>query len=451
MKTIKYKIIVFVLIISNCSLYAQYDGGDADGSSSETLSINSCSIPPSFYTYFGGDADAATVDNLLNTTCPFSNNFYAYFGGDGDSSSVETLESQICGFPPQFFTYFGGNTDGAVVDITAPLCPTAVPVASFTASATEICVGQSVTFTDTSTNIPSSWIWTFTGGTANSSTVQNPVITYNTPGNYTVTLVTANYNGNDTETRIGYINVLAYPTVTTTTPANRCGTGTVTLSATASAGTLSWYANSIGGVALGTGASFTTPSISINTPYYVEAKNGSCSSARTSVLATVIVTSPPTATANQTFCDAEKVGSIAVIPSGPSIIWYDSSTGGNVIPNNTVLVSGSIYYASQTISGCESTSRAAVTMTGGACLGTEKFETNVVKLYPNPAVDLVTISSSVIISKIQVVNVSGQIIFEGKINQIETKVDLSTYPSGAYLIKVLSEENKMKTFKVIKK
>ena len=60
------------------------------------------------------------------------------------------------------------------------------------------------------------------------------------------------------------------PQVLTTTPASRCGTGAVTLGATGSIGSvLEWYAAATGGYPLGTGTSFTTPSISATTTYYV--------------------------------------------------------------------------------------------------------------------------------------------------------------------------------------
>ena len=62
------------------------------------------------------------------------------------------------------------------------------------------------------------------------------------------------------------------PTVLTNTPAAICGTGTVTLGATTSAGSiLNWYAGASGGAILGTGTSFTTPSISTTTNYFVAA------------------------------------------------------------------------------------------------------------------------------------------------------------------------------------
>jgi uncharacterized protein (TIGR02145 family) len=73
----------------------------------------------------------------------------------------------------------------------------------------------------------------------------------------------------------------------TTTSGERCGTGSVTLSASAGTGTISWFGASSGGTALGTGASFTTPSVSTTTSYYVEFANGTCTSARVPVNATI--------------------------------------------------------------------------------------------------------------------------------------------------------------------
>ena len=76
------------------------------------------------------------------------------------------------------------------------------------------------------------------------------------------------------------------PTITGTTPASRCDAGTVILGATASAGTINWYAASTGGSSLGTGTSFTTPSISTTTTYYVDATNTCTTASRTAVIAT---------------------------------------------------------------------------------------------------------------------------------------------------------------------
>ncbi|MCX6584743.1 MAG: C25 family cysteine peptidase, partial [Candidatus Aminicenantes bacterium] len=93
------------------------------------------------------------------------------------------------------------------ITVTAPQ----PPAANFTASTTNPAVGGSVAFTDTSTNGPTSWSWTFAGGTPGTSTAQNPTITYNTVGTYNVSLTAANAQGSDVETKVGYITVSTVP------------------------------------------------------------------------------------------------------------------------------------------------------------------------------------------------------------------------------------------------
>lgn len=84
----------------------------------------------------------------------------------------------------------------------------AAPIANFSANLTTISAGGSVNFTDLSTNFPTGWTWTFTGGNPASSTAQHPVnIVYANPGTYTVSLVSTNALGSDTEIKTGYITV----------------------------------------------------------------------------------------------------------------------------------------------------------------------------------------------------------------------------------------------------
>jgi PKD repeat protein len=94
-------------------------------------------------------------------------------------------------------------TSDGCVPLNAP------PSTNFVASSTIILAGASVNFTDLSLYNPTSWSWTFTGGTPATSTQQNPSnIVYSTPGAYTVTLTATNSNGSDTETKTMYINVV---------------------------------------------------------------------------------------------------------------------------------------------------------------------------------------------------------------------------------------------------
>ncbi len=80
--------------------------------------------------------------------------------------------------------------------------------ARFSSDKTVSCVGESITFTDLSLNVATGWTWTFTGGTPSTSTSQNPVITYSTPGTYSVTLVATDGTTTDDEVKTGYITIL---------------------------------------------------------------------------------------------------------------------------------------------------------------------------------------------------------------------------------------------------
>jgi trimeric autotransporter adhesin len=79
------------------------------------------------------------------------------------------------------------------------------PVANFTANITSGTAPLSVQFSDQSTNTPTSWMWDF--GNGQTSTQQNPVVTYHAAGTYTVSLTATNAAGANTFTRTGYITV----------------------------------------------------------------------------------------------------------------------------------------------------------------------------------------------------------------------------------------------------
>jgi PKD repeat protein len=97
----------------------------------------------------------------------------------------------------------GGSSTDAVANCITVLPP--APVASFTASPTNGAAPLGVSFTDTSSNSPTSWSWTF--GDNGTSTSQNPSYTYITPGAYTVTLIASNAGGSGTSAQTTLINV----------------------------------------------------------------------------------------------------------------------------------------------------------------------------------------------------------------------------------------------------
>jgi PKD repeat protein len=80
--------------------------------------------------------------------------------------------------------------------------------ADFYAPIREVCVGTSINFVDESFFNPTTWSWTFEGGTPATSNQQNPSVTYSTPGIYSVTLTSGDGVGSNTLSRNAYIRVL---------------------------------------------------------------------------------------------------------------------------------------------------------------------------------------------------------------------------------------------------
>ncbi len=96
-----------------------------------------------------------------------------------------------------------GTQDGAAAT-------TCNPIADFTDRKLTICSGTTIHFKDASWGGDvTNWQWTFNGGTPANSNIQNPVIQYNVPGIYDVTLIVGNSSGNDQLTRTAFVEVLA--------------------------------------------------------------------------------------------------------------------------------------------------------------------------------------------------------------------------------------------------
>src|ERR1043165_4543288 len=73
------------------------------------------------------------------------------------------------------------------------------PAANFTVAPPSPIAGQSASFTDTSTGVPTAWEWTF--GDGSTSTAQNPTHTYGSAGAFTVSLRASNPNGANSVTK----------------------------------------------------------------------------------------------------------------------------------------------------------------------------------------------------------------------------------------------------------
>ena len=116
------------------------------------------------------------------------------------------------------------------------------PAANFSANVTTGCEPLAVNFTDLSTGSPTSWNWTFTGGSPSSANTQGPhTVTYTSPGTYNVTLTVTNACGNDTKTENNYITVLPLPEANFSgLPRSGCAPLTVNFTDQSTGGPASW-------------------------------------------------------------------------------------------------------------------------------------------------------------------------------------------------------------------
>ncbi|MEI6141847.1 MAG: T9SS type A sorting domain-containing protein, partial [Mariniphaga sp.] len=147
------------------------------------------------------------------------------------------------------------------------------------------------------------------------------------------------------------------PVITTTNPGSQCGPGPITISATASIGTINWYAASSGGALLATGPAYTTPTLSATTTYYAEANNNGCTSpTRTPVVATIIPIASLTVGGGGTFCTGSN---ITLTSSGTNVsnqYWqgpnnFYSTDANPVISSATAIMSGTYTITASSVSG----------------------------------------------------------------------------------------------------
>ncbi len=80
-------------------------------------------------------------------------------------------------------------------------------IPAFTSSDTITHAGGSIQFNDVSGGNPSSRLWTFEGSNTSTSTEANPVVTYNQPGEYAVSLYVSNAIGGNQLVKEDYITV----------------------------------------------------------------------------------------------------------------------------------------------------------------------------------------------------------------------------------------------------
>ncbi len=231
--------------------------------------------PPAYTLAASPDTICLGSSSVLTAT---SANAYSYTwtpGGSGNNISVS---------PSATTKYYLSGTDGNNCGIYDSVLVTVKQVAATTTTAvpTSICVSGSVNLSLNPVPMQGILIqWQKNTGSgyvnisgANAATLSDPVTT--TTSYRAQFYCNGNLVGASTPVSVPYSN----PSVLSTVPGSRCGTGSVTLLAMGAAGaSINWYSAATGGSSLGTGNAFVTPSISSTTTYYAAPVTGGASSA----------------------------------------------------------------------------------------------------------------------------------------------------------------------------
>ncbi len=314
------------------------------------------------------------------------------------------------------------------------------------------CNAGTVTLGATASDGTINWYAAATGGSS-----LGTGLSFTTPGISTTTsyFVDATANSLTTSARTEIVATInTSPAITTTTPAARCDAGTVTLGASASTGTINWYSAAIGGASLGTGTSFTTPSITATTSYFTDATSNSCTTGtRSQIVATINNTPTITATTPAARNDAGIV-TISANASAGTVNWYAAATGGASLGTGanftTPIISATTsYFVDATANNCTST-RSEIVATVNTSPGTlvQNASTITFSLFPNPVTENLTIVSDARIERVEIYNLTG-ILVKSAGDNIKT-IDMSKLSQGAYLVRVFTLHGVFKSI-VIKK
>ncbi|WP_447636598.1 Ig-like domain-containing protein [Flavobacterium microcysteis] len=179
--------------------------------------------------------------------------------------------------------------------------------------------------------------------------------------------------------------------------------------------------------------------------YVFTPSEGTCAAIQTLSVTIKELVAAPTGEETQDFVEGATLADFQV--TGQNILWYDAPTGGNLLAPTHVIVSGGIYYASQTLDCGESSDRLKVV--AGAVLGTPVFGNENFSYYPNPVKDIMTVSHTETIDSVAVFNILGQQVFTKTANEKIVTLPFSTMPSGTYIVKVVAGQTS-KAFKAIK-
>lgn len=181
--------------VSNGSYRVKLTASNASGSSlgEKTVTVGG-GVPVANFTYGPSNPAAGQSVSFTDTSTNNPTSWLWNFG-DGATSTLKNPTHAFASGGAYRVKLTSANASGSSLGEKTVTVSGGIPNAAFTWSPTNPSRGQSVHFTDLSTNSPTSWTWTF--GDGGSSTSRNPNHTFSNAGSYRVKLTARNANGSD--------------------------------------------------------------------------------------------------------------------------------------------------------------------------------------------------------------------------------------------------------------
>ena len=208
--------IIAIVVFSNCNKSLEWDLERSDlpmVSTDSTWSITMDSaVASGNITEYYGSIITEHGHCWSNSANPTINDSKTNLGANNSTGSYSSNLTGLSANTTYYVRAYATNSYGTsygndVVFITLTNNPPTIPIANFSTVNTEILIGESVSFTDLSQNLPTSWNWLATGSVIPNSTMQNPTFQYNSIGTFDVELTVSNTMGSDIEIKNGYIQV----------------------------------------------------------------------------------------------------------------------------------------------------------------------------------------------------------------------------------------------------
>lgn len=156
-------------------------------------SVNSC---PNDVPGYGDEPDM--IENYMDYQFGYCQNMFSL-------GQNERIQATLMLDRRNLWSYENAVATGVWDANYAPVC---APVADFSHSSSNICAGESITFTDLSHNgAVEALEWYFPGGSPTTSADPNPSVTYSNPGSYEAKLVVYNESGTDSIVKENIITV----------------------------------------------------------------------------------------------------------------------------------------------------------------------------------------------------------------------------------------------------